>query len=378
LASPAEWLMFNSTPDVCVAGGGPAGLAAAIALKRIGCAVVVVDCAVPPIDKACGEGLMPHSLLELRELGIEIPDGAGFPFRGIRFADRHSSVCSGFPNGLGKGVRRTILHELLIQRATDLAIPMIWNAKHIDLVEGGISLGNRLLNAGLVVGADGQNSRIRRQSGLDEVTREKRRYGFRRHYRVAPWSSYMEVHWGARSQIYVTPVAPDEVCVAVISGDSKLRLREGLCDFPGVQRQLKSAEPVSTEMGALSVSRTLKSVSRKNVALIGDASGSVDAITGEGICVSIKQAHALAIAVKNGDMHEYQQFHRKLMKRPRQMAFLMLMLERSGHLQRRALAGLARNPALFTSLLAIHVGAGRLGDLWSRELLGFGRAFLAA
>lgn len=370
--------MCNSAPTVCVVGGGPAGLAAAIALKPIGCAVLVIDCAVPPIDKACGEGLLPDSLLGLAELGIKIPNGTGFPFRGIRFADRHSSVCADFPNGLAKGVRRTILHDLLIQHAMSLGISMIWDAKHVQLEEDGISFGDQFLNADLVVGADGQNSLIRRQSGLDEGAREKRRYGFRRHYGIAPWSSYMELHWGARSQIYVTPIASKEVSVAVISSDSKLRLREALCDFPELQTHLKGAEPVSTEMGALSGSRTLKSVSRKNVALIGDASGSVDAITGEGICVSIKQARALGVAVANGNIRHYQQFHRKLMKRPQQMASLMLMLQRNGQLQRRALASLAENPGIFRSLLAIHVGAGRFGDLWSRELFGFGRAFLAA
>jgi flavin-dependent dehydrogenase len=188
----------------------------------------------------------------------------------------------------------------------------------------------------------------------------------------------MELHWGASSQVYVTPVAADEICVAVMSGNSKLRLEQALSDFPELKKHLTGAEALSTEMGALSVSRTLKSVSRKNVALIGDASGSVDAITGEGICVSVKQAHALAASVASGSIRQYQQFRRKLMKRPQQMASLMLTVERSGQLQRRALAGLAQNPAIFRSLLAIHEGVGRFGDLGSRELFGFGRAFLAA
>ena len=138
------------------------------------------------------------------------------------------------------------------------------------------------------------------------------------------------------------PVASDEVCVVVISRDSKLRLQEALSDFPEVSSRLMGVAPASTEMGALSVSRSLKSVRRKNVVLIGDASGSVDAITGEGICVSVKQAHALAVAVENGNLELYQQLHLKLMRRPQTMASLMLTLQRNAHLQRRALAGLAQ------------------------------------
>lgn len=362
-------LMLNSTPTVCVVGGGPAGLAAAIALKRLGCAVVVLDCSAPRIDKACGEGLLPDGLVELRRLGIEIPDSKGFPFRGIRFADRRSSVCADFSNGLGKGVRRTVLHDLLVERATSLGISMMWSARHVHLTNGRVSVNGRLLRADLVVGADGQNSQVRRQARLDEAVHERRRYGFRRHYRVAPWSPYVELHWGARSQIYVTPIAADEICAAVISGDSKLRLQDALCDFPELKKHLKDAEPASSEMGTVTASRTLKSVCRNNVMLIGDASGSVDAITGEGICLSVKQAHRLAQAVQSGNLQMFEQFHRKLMRRPRMMASLLLTLARNGGLQRRALAALAQNPGVFRWLLAIHVGAARASSTSSRMAL---------
>lgn len=370
--------MFSVLRKVCVVGGGPAGLAAAIALRQRRFQVTVVDCAVPPIDKACGEGLMPDSIAALRELGIEVPADLGSPFRGIRFADRRSSVYADFPTGCARGVRRTVLHDLLVEEAKRGKIEMIWNAKHVQLAPGGVSVGRYLLRSDYVIGADGQNSRLRRQAHLQEFTREKRRYGFRRHFRVAPWSCYMELHWGARCQIYVTPISPDEVCVAAISSDPKLRLDDALEDFPELHGHLRHAEPLSAEMGALSVSRTLKSVYRDNVALIGDASGSVDAITGEGICLSLRQARALAAAIDTDNLEQYQREHRKLMKRPQTMASLMLMLGCNAELQRRALAGLAHNPKIFQSLLAVHVGAAQFSNLWSWDLLRFGRGFLAA
>lgn len=363
---------------MCVIGGGPSGLAAAIALRSTGRDVAVFDCAVPPIDKACGEGLLPDSVESLRQLGIEIPAEAGFPFRGIRFTDGCSSVVSDFPAGTAMGLRRTVLHKLLMERAAQLGVSFAWDSKHIELAPCGIRINDHLVKSDLVIGADGQNSAVRRQAGLGAVTYEIKRYGFRRHYRVAPWSAYVELHWGRRSQAYVTPVAQDETCVAIISRDPKLRLGEALLDFPDLSGRLQHADPTSSEMGALSVSRKLRSVYRNHVALLGDASGSVDAITGEGICVSTRQAHALTAAVERGDVAQYQRDHRRIMRRPHTMALLMLAMQASAQVQGRALAALAENPALFRSLLEVHVGASGFHKLCSWRLLDFGKAFLTA
>jgi flavin-dependent dehydrogenase len=73
--------------DVFVVGGGPAGLAAAIAARQRGFDVVVADPARPPIDKACGEGLMPESIRALRDLGVTFEPEQSFNFRGVRFVE---------------------------------------------------------------------------------------------------------------------------------------------------------------------------------------------------------------------------------------------------------------------------------------------------
>ena len=70
--------------DLLVAGGGPAGLATAILGARAGLEVVVVERRHGPVDKACGEGLMPHAVTLLRTLGVEAP---GKPFHGITYVD---------------------------------------------------------------------------------------------------------------------------------------------------------------------------------------------------------------------------------------------------------------------------------------------------
>ena len=113
--------------DLFVLGGGPAGLAAAIAARVRGLTVTVADCAQPPIDKACGEGLMPDSLAALDSLGVCLREAPGtHPFRGIRFVGDRSQVDASFRCGDGIGIRRTVLHTLLIDRAAAAGVKMLW------------------------------------------------------------------------------------------------------------------------------------------------------------------------------------------------------------------------------------------------------------
>jgi menaquinone-9 beta-reductase len=343
--------------DVFVIGGGPAGIAAALAARQRGFDVTVADSCSPPIDKPCGEGLMPDGVSALQRLGVSIPSMEACRFQGIRFLSSGLAAEAPFPFGAGLGVRRTSLHRVMVEHAERVGVRFHWRAVVTGLRADGVLMRGGFIPTRWTIGADGSSSRVRRWSGLDVHRRMEQRFAFRRHYRVAPWTEFMELHWGTRCQLYVTPVGSAEVCVALISRDHRLRLDEGLREFPEIAERLQGVEHGSVGRGAISVTRRLARVYKERVALIGDASGSVDAITGEGLCLAFKQADLLADCLVSGNLASYQAGHRALARRPLLMARLMLLLEHRERLRHRVMSAFVAEPKVFAHMLATHVGA---------------------
>ncbi len=318
---------------------------------------------------------MPDGVLAARALGIELEGTGAQAFRGIRFCNSGSGaparVEAYFPTGHGLGLRRTALHRLMVERAADAGVNLAWGVRVTGIGKEGVAADDRMVRARWIVGADGGHSTVRRWAGLDACERDSKRFGFRRHYAVPAWSEFMEIHWGDACQLYITPVGPSEICVVLISRNPKLRLDDALPQFPEVARRLAGSGGAAAgmvERGGVSASRRLKAVCRGNVALVGDASGSVDAITGEGLCLLFQHAVALAGALEADDLGLYQAEHRRLGKRPEFMADLMLFLDGRERLRRRTIRALASHPHLFAGMLAMHVGEGSAFDFLTNGL----------
>jgi menaquinone-9 beta-reductase len=483
-----------------IVGAGPAGLAVAIAARREGLSVRVIDKAPgPPIDKACGEGLMPDGVAALARMGVDLGSLGGAPFAGIRYVDGAVTVEGEFPGEPGLGVRRTRLHAALAERAAAVGVEVEWGARVVGLEGGeagggtrgrGVGSGGRWavttadgerLEAGVVVGADGLRSRVRQWAGLDRrgdavastggdagdggrerpataeegrpvagasgrrealgpegatlrvrhdgsaegstgiqepavaradagddgladdpggapVDTDRRaahepaspspaapandpaaRFGVRRHYRVpaAELPRVVEVWWGEKCEAYVTPVGPEEVGVAMLWSGRKAGFDALLAGFPRLAARFVGRPVVSDDRGAGPLLQRVRGVVRGGagvrgalvggarlrgssdgagggLALVGDASGYVDAITGEGLSLAFAQAEALVAGVAAGDLATYATAHRRLGRVPNTLTRLLLAVERRPALRRRAIRALAAEPALFSLLLAIH------------------------
>jgi flavin-dependent dehydrogenase len=343
--------------EVLVAGGGPAGLAAAIAARQAGFEVAVVDCAQPPIDKACGEGIMPDGLAALAALGVHADVRRAASFRGIRFIHGGQSVEGSFASGVGYGIPRTVLHQWLVDRAAECGVSLHWGRRITGLLPDGLMVEGSRVPARWLICADGQNSKLRKVAGLEPATPPHFRFGFRRHYRMAPWSDFVEVHWSGCGQMYVTPVADDQVCVALITCHKELRFDAALGSFPQLAARLEPATILGSTMGAISATRTLEKVHCGRIALIGEAAGSVDAITGEGLAIAFQQAIALANALRAGDLTDYERAHSHAMRMPRRMAALMLLMDNRRRLRERTFRALVAEPGIFQRMLSIHTGS---------------------
>lgn len=346
----------KKSTDAFIVGGGPAGLAAAISLRRAGMKVVLADAAQPSIDKACGEGLMPDAMAALHQLGIQVPVEQGHLFHGICFRAESSAVSAHFTQGKGLGVRRTLLHDALVDQAASLGVEMQWGTRvdvlgHGKIVANGVEWTTRW-----IIGADGQRSRVRHFAHLDHPHLSQR-YGYRQHYRVAPWSDCVEVYWAPQGQAYVTPTSEHEVCVALVMEQKQNRMRHLAQMFPSLAERLGRCESVTHERGAMTICRRLPRVTSGSVALIGEAAGSIDAVTGEGMALAFKQALALGEALPQGNLSLYENRNRQIRRIPFLMSQMMVFLGRHPQLQSRIIHACQQDASLFAHLMAVHLGA---------------------
>ncbi|MGW6704072.1 NAD(P)/FAD-dependent oxidoreductase [Streptomyces sp. NPDC054956] len=332
--------------DLLVVGGGPAGLATAIHGALAGFDVVVAEPRPAPVDKACGEGLMPGAVRALNALGVEVP---GRPLRGIRYLDaageRHAEAA--FRTGHGLGARRTLLHQALTARALQLGVPVLpRRVRQVSQYDDHVAADG--MAARYLVAADGLHSPTRRALGLDvrpAGRRQPPRYGLRRHYAVEPWSDLVEVHWSAGCEAYVTPLGPRQVGIAVLTSE-QLPYDAQLSRFPLLVSRLGTADRTPVR-GAGPLRQQARSRVAGRVLFVGDAAGYVDALTGEGLALALTAAAELVRCLGEGRPQAYERAWRRLSRNYRLLTRSLLWARNQPRLAPLITPAAARFPGLF-------------------------------
>ncbi len=316
---------------------------------------------------------MPDGVDLLREMGVELVPGISAPFYGVRYIDGDSVAEGRFPGASGLGIRRTALHAAMARRAADAGVLFSWRTETRSLLPEGIETSEGPFTGGWIVGADGLHSAIREQAGLAGRPVLPRRYGIVRHFDVEPWTDCVEVYWSDRAEAYVTPLGPRAIGVAILWRGTNLPFAARLAQFPALAPRLDAAVLSGAARGAGPFEQRTTGVVQGNIALVGDAAGYLDALTGEGLALAFRQAFALVEAIGRARLEEYARAWRRIARRPWTMTRLLLYVEKRPDLRTSMVDALAADQALFSRIVGVHAG-----QLPVRAVLGVPALRLAA
>jgi flavin-dependent dehydrogenase len=400
--------------DIIIVGAGVAGSASAILLSQEGYRVLLVDRAVFPRHKTCGEGIMPEGVRVLESLGLlpSILEQGGVKIQGLRFRGRSGKWAQAdFPALQGQQaysivIRRYELDQLLLQKAKSL--PDVTVREGFVVVEGqydggaiqgvtGHMLGQperrEVIGAPLTLGADGMHSRFHNRYGITRTIRRRQRWGIAGHLQeVEDLHPYIEVLFEEDHEIYLAPMSEGVALVAILvekramgafRGDLAQAYHRFLKSTPGLGQRITSSEVVPPVGAKGPLGFTVSPLCLPGLLLVGDSAGFLDPITGEGMTLALKSVQAAVPVIRQAFeagsfgvdiLGEYATERAQAIKDVSKLTQFMLDGSRYGWLMDRAISRLARDETLFQKLLGIVTGMNLYSDftLGDRLALAFG------
>lgn len=301
--------------DVAIVGAGPGGSTLATLLAMRGVAVALIDRDTFPRDKLCGEFLSYDALPIVEALGVDLGDAPSIDR--CRVVSRHRTYEFSFP-AAARGISRMKFDELLFRRAVAAgAMPVTRTVASLAEVD-----------ARVIVGAWGRWGRFDQQLGRAFVRdHTHRNFGFKRHYRGHHEPGVIELYSFARGYLGVNDVEDGitNICGLVhadrLAGHKgkwdafieTIRAEESRLDalygsFEPAQEHFLSSEPV--------IFRSRSAV-EGGIFMIGDASGVIDPLTGNGMAMAIQSAvvaapYIIRALTDRSAEDQYREEHRRM------------------------------------------------------------------
>jgi flavin-dependent dehydrogenase len=355
--------------DVIVSGAGPAGLAVATTAASNGLATLALERRALPIDKACGEGILPRGVrvLEAMSLRRRLPGAA--PFGAIAYFNEDGAAMeAALPRPGGLGIRRFELSQVLVETAQAAGVMVLercavrGHARSPHGVEVFSEAGT--FQASVLVGADGLDSPIRGREGLDGRSVGLRRFGVRQRFATRYVPSRVEVHFAGVVEAYLTPIGHGQVALAFLWREGALDRAvpsQLLMRFPELAARLGPIEPTSSIRGAGPFWRRARACVRDRLVLVGDAAGYVDALTGEGVSLGLVAGRllgdllprALVRGASCAALADYARAHDALFRRYAWPTRALLALAERPGLRSALVHFFARRPRAFERVLAV-------------------------
>ncbi|RBY77682.1 geranylgeranyl reductase [Geodermatophilus sp. TF02-6] len=352
--------------DVVVVGGGPAGAAAALAARRTGASVLVVDRAAFPRDKVCGDGVAPEALDVLAGLGVDAGElTAGYPpVPRLALRSPGGAAVERATARPSHVVPRTVLDARLLGAARAAGARFRRHAvRRVQADPDGVTVDG-VLRAGVLVGADGAESVVRRALGLATNRPDRLAVAIRGYAPSPPGQGLTQVlvtteqRWPAYAWSF--PVGDGRANVGygelVSGGATRATLVEGL------HRLLPGVAPEGLRAHRLPLSTGRPRLPDGRVLLAGDAASLVNPLTGEGIFYAVLSG-ALAGAAAGagaGAGARYRGLVRRRLAGHLRSSRLASELSRWPALMDAAVRAAAADQRVFDDLVALGLADGRL------------------
>lgn len=344
--------MSNDEWDVIVVGAGPAGSTTAALLARQGRRVVLVDAARFPRQKVCGEYLSAAAWQLLERLELDVPRSLAMPLTSLRLsASVKRYVTVAYPCDVDKqpaALGRDVFDLRLVEAAQKAGAALVCGLRlrstlrvhgrvvGVEVVDVADPTSTREFRAPLVIAADGRRSRVVQETGRIQAGRSEI-VGFKRHVPVDDFAAYenrIAMHAAPGCYIGVCPVMPGVVNLCGTMPKQAMQQAHGRIgdalqsllprDTPLAPLLADSKDPVAAWHSMPEVAQQRSRHNIPGVLYVGDAMGTIEPLTGQGMTMALAGAHLVASLLHDADaptadtelQHRYESSWRRQFARP--------------------------------------------------------------